>query len=67
MFYSTTLELGRATSDAFAKVGHDDARVSADQADLIVVLLFVAIGVLLTATFFMASPLAELGQILAGA
>jgi hypothetical protein len=72
-FYSTTIEGGRAVSDTFAKVGGDDARVSgsddartsANQADLIVVLQFVAIGLLLTATFFIASSLAEFGQILA--
>jgi hypothetical protein len=49
--YSTTAELGRAVSDAFAKVGRNDMRVSVDQTDLIVVLQFVAIGLVLTAIF----------------
>jgi len=65
MFHSTTMEVGRAVSDAFTKVGRDDTRVSADQVDLIVVLQFVAIGLLLTAIFFTVGSLSELGQILA--
>jgi uncharacterized RDD family membrane protein YckC len=65
-FYSLTLEIGRGIFNAFARVvDRDGGRVSADQADLIVVLLFVAIGVLLTAIFFIASSLADFGQILA--
>lgn len=61
-FYSTTIDIERTVSDPFAKV--DDAGVPGDQADLIVVLLFVAIGSLLTATFLTAGSLTELGQIL---
>jgi hypothetical protein len=51
--YSTTTEFGNAVSGAFAKVGRE-TRVSVDQADLIVMLQFVAIGLLATATFFTA-------------
>lgn len=65
MSYSTTMDHERTVSDAFAKLGLDDPHVSAIQAEMTVVLLFVAIGVLLTATFFTVSPLADLGQILA--
>jgi hypothetical protein len=64
--YSTTTKFGSAASDAFATVGRD-ARVSVDQASLIVVMLFAAIGLLLTATFFTTGSLAEFGQILAAA
>jgi hypothetical protein len=63
----TTVELERTASGAFAKFGLDDPRISVNQADLTVVLLFVAIGALLTATFFAAGSLADLGQILAAA
>jgi hypothetical protein len=66
MSYSTTMEQ-HTVSDAFAKVERDDTRIFADQSDLIVVLLFVAIGALLTATFFAAGSLADFGQILAAA
>jgi hypothetical protein len=61
--YSTTTDVGRAFSDAFA----NDARDSVDQANLIVVMLFAAIGLLLTAILFTAGSLEELGQILAAA
>jgi hypothetical protein len=59
-FHTTTMEVGRAVSDAFAKVERDTMHV-----DLVVVLQFVAIGLLLTAIFFAAGSLSELGQILA--
>jgi hypothetical protein len=64
MFHSTTMEIGGAVSDAFAKVGRDDAHVPPDQADLTAVILLVAIGLLLTEAFT-ASFWAEIGQILA--
>jgi ABC-type xylose transport system permease subunit len=57
-FYSLATEIGR---DAFARTNRDHARVSADQADLIAVLLFVAIGLLATAAFLMLGG--EIGQI----
>jgi hypothetical protein len=60
-FCSTTIDVGRTVSDPLAV---DDAGVPGDQADLIVVLLFVAMGLLLTATFSTAGSLTELGQIL---
>jgi hypothetical protein len=67
-FYSVTAEFGRSFFNAFTKVvDRDDARVPADQADLIVVLLFVAVGILLTAVFFMFGFGVEFGQILAAA
>jgi ABC-type xylose transport system permease subunit len=57
-FYSLTTEIGR---DAFARANRDNAWVSADQADLIAVLLFVAMGLLATAAFLMLGG--EIGQI----
>jgi hypothetical protein len=64
MSFSTT-EIGRGVFNAFARVvDRDVERVAADQADLIVVLLFVAIGLLLTAAFVMIGFGAEIGQIL---
>jgi hypothetical protein len=66
-FCSLTSEIWRGVfSESARVVDRDDARVPADQTDLIVVLLFVAIGLLLTSTFFVAGSLADLGQILAG-
>lgn len=65
MSYSTTMELGRTVSSAFAKVGRDDARVSPDQSDLIAVSVFVVLGLLLTAAFFTIGFGAEIGEILA--
>jgi len=65
-FYSLTSEIGRGVFNAFARVvDRDNARVPADQSDLIVVLLFVVIGLLLTAAFFTAGFAAEIGDILA--
>jgi hypothetical protein len=61
--HSTTTGLGRAVLNALD--ARDDARVSADQADLIAVLLFVAVGLLLTAAFFMLGFGAMVGEILA--
>jgi hypothetical protein len=60
-----TREVGRGIFKIFARADRDDARVPADQADLIVVLLFVAIGLLLTATFVALGFGTEIGQILA--
>jgi hypothetical protein len=57
-------EIERAVFNAFARE-RDDARVSADQADLIAVFLFVAVGLLLTAAFFALGLAAEIGEILA--
>jgi hypothetical protein len=64
--YSLTSEIGRGIFNAFASVvDRDDARVPADQvADLIVVLLFVAIGLLLTAAFCAAGFGPEIGAAL---
>jgi hypothetical protein len=62
--YSTSTEVGRGAFNAFAR-DRDDARVSADQTDLVAVFLFVAIGLLLTAAFFMLGFGAEIGEILA--
>jgi hypothetical protein len=62
--YSTSTEVGRRVFSAFAR-DRDDARVSADQADLIALFLFVAIGLLLTAAFFALGFGAEVGEILA--
>jgi ABC-type xylose transport system permease subunit len=59
-FFSLTADIGR---DAFARANRDNARVSADQADLIAVLLFVAVGLFATAAFLILG--AGLGQILA--
>lgn len=64
MFHSTTMEVGGAVSDAFAKVGRDDAHAPPDQADLTAVILFVAIGLLLTEAFT-AGFWVEIGQMLA--
>jgi hypothetical protein len=50
--YSSTMEAGRIDFNAFARVDRNDARVLADQADLTAVILFVAIGLMLTAAFF---------------
>jgi hypothetical protein len=66
-FYSVTAEIGRSFFNAFTKVDRDDARVIADHADLIVVLLFVAIGLLLTAVFVLLGFGVEIGEILAAA
>jgi hypothetical protein len=62
--YSISTEVGRVVFNAFAR-DREDARISADQADLIAVLLFVAVGLLLTAAFFMLGFGPEIGQILA--
>jgi hypothetical protein len=65
-FYSLTSEIGRGAFNAFARViDRDDTRVPADQADLIAVLLFVIVGLLLTAAFFILGFGVEPGQILA--
>ena len=62
----TTTEIGRGVFNAIARVvDRDVERVAADQADLIVVLLFVAIGLLLTAAFVTIGFGAEIGQTLA--
>ena len=50
--YSSTMEGERIDFNAFARVDRNDARVVADQADLTAVILFAAIGLLLTAAFF---------------
>jgi hypothetical protein len=65
MMSTITTEVGRGIFKMFARADRDGARVLADQADLIVVLLFVAIGLLLTAAFVMLGFGAEIGQILA--
>jgi hypothetical protein len=62
-----TTEVGRAIFKMFARSDRDDALVPADQADLIVVMLFVAVGILLTSVFFMFGYWVEFGRILAAA
>jgi uncharacterized transporter YbjL len=65
-FYSVTAEIGRSFFNAFTKVvDRDDARVPSDQVDLMPVLLFVALGILLTAVFFTLGFWVEFGRILA--
>jgi hypothetical protein len=67
-FYSLTAEIKRIFFNAFAiVVDRDEELVTADQADLMVVLLFVAIGILLTAAFVMLGFGPEIGQILGAA
>jgi hypothetical protein len=61
-FYSLAEEIRRSFFNAFAiVVDRDGARVPADPADLIVVFLFVAIGILLTAVLFVLGFWAEFG------
>jgi len=65
VFYSLTTEIGRGLFNAFARANRDNAWVSSD---LIAVLLFVAIGLLLTAAFFIFFILGlttQIGQIVA--
>jgi hypothetical protein len=57
--YSTTTEVGRVSDAA------NDARVSVGDGDLIVVMLFAAIGLLLAASCVALGFGAEVGQILA--
>jgi hypothetical protein len=57
MVSTITTEVGRSIFKMFARADRE--------ADLIVVLLFVAIGLLLTAAFVMLGFGAEIGQILA--
>jgi hypothetical protein len=64
-FYLLTAEIGRGFFNAFARIFEgDDARAPADQRYLMAVLLFVAIGLLLTAAFFMLGFGVEFGRIL---
>jgi heme/copper-type cytochrome/quinol oxidase subunit 2 len=65
MMSTITTEVGRHIFKMFAGADRDDALVPADQADLIVVLLFVAVGILLTVVFFMFGFWVEFGRILA--
>jgi hypothetical protein len=67
MMSTITTEVGRAIFKMFARADRDDTLIHADQADLIVVLLFVAVGILLTAVFFMFGFWVEFGRILAAA
>jgi hypothetical protein len=67
-FYSLTTEIGRGVFSAFARVvDRVEARAPTDQAHLVAVLLFVAIGLLLTAAFFILGFAVEFGRILAAA
>jgi hypothetical protein len=59
-FYSTSTEVGRTVS----KVSARDTLTPADQADLKAVLLFVTIGLLLTAAFSILGFGAEIGRIM---
>ncbi|MBO0754852.1 MAG: hypothetical protein J2P54_03255 [Bradyrhizobiaceae bacterium] len=63
--HSTTMEGGRAEFNVFARIDHDDARALADEADLTAVIIFVAIGLLLTAAFFTLGFGTEIVRILA--
>jgi hypothetical protein len=63
--FSTTTDFERTAFGAFATVRRDE-RASVDEGDLLIVMLFVAIGLLLTAIFFTGS-FAEFGQILSAA
>jgi hypothetical protein len=65
MMSTVTTEVRRGIFNMFARADRDDARIPANQADLIVVLLFVAIGLFLTAAFVALGFGAEIGQILA--
>jgi hypothetical protein len=66
MMSTISTEIGRGLFKIFARGDRDDARIIADQADLIVVLLFVAMGLLLTAVFVLLGFGVEFGQILSG-
>jgi hypothetical protein len=63
--YSTTMEIGRAVFRMCAEVGRADIRVPADRSDLEAILLFAALGLLLTAVFFSLGFWSEFGRILA--
>jgi hypothetical protein len=67
MMSTIATEVGRGIFKMFARGDRDEALVPADPADLIVVLLFVAVGILLTAVFFMFGFWVEFGRILAAA
>jgi hypothetical protein len=62
-FLSTTTDFQSTASAAFATIRREE-RASVGEGDLLIVMLFVAIGLLLTAIFFTGS-LEEFGQILA--
>lgn len=65
LFYSTNTEVGRPDFNASARVDRDDAPVPADQANLTAVFLVIAIGLWLTAVFFILGFGTEIVQILA--
>jgi hypothetical protein len=65
MVWTITTEVGRGIFKMFARADRDDALVPVDQVDLMLVLLFVAIGILLTAVFFTLGFWVEFGRILA--
>jgi hypothetical protein len=65
MMSTITTVVARGVFKMFARANSDNEVVPADQSDLIVVLLFVAIGLLLTAVFVTLGFGAEIGQILA--
>jgi hypothetical protein len=67
MMWTITTEVGRGIFKMFARCDRDEALVPADQVDLMLVLLFVAIGILLTAVFFTLGFWVEFGRILAAA
>jgi hypothetical protein len=64
-FYLTTTEISHAVSRVRAQVGRDDIPVPADRSDLEAILLFTALGLLLTAVFFSLGFGPMIGQILA--
>jgi len=63
--YSTSTEFGRSVFRMWAEAGRDDIRVPADRSDLTSVFLFIALGLLLMAVFFLLGFGQEFGRILA--
>jgi hypothetical protein len=64
-FYSTTTEFGRFVFRMWAKVGRDHIHLPNDWSDLKTVFLFIALGLLLMAVFFLPGFGQEFGRILA--
>jgi hypothetical protein len=62
--FSTATDFGNTASDTFATLGRD-TRTSVGEGDLIVVMLFAALGLLLAAACVALGSGAEVGQILA--
>jgi hypothetical protein len=64
-FYLTTTEIGRVVFRLRAKFGRDEIHVAADRSDLETIILFMALGLSLTAVFFSLGFGPEIGRILA--